>query len=104
MHPCSGIAVRYNRRATPMSNDPSPTPAGVPVIVDPSAVYTLASAREALGLPANTLKREVRLGRLRVSKRSVRYFILGAWLREWLERGEVGARKRKARAGARAAD
>jgi hypothetical protein len=52
-------------------------------------VYTLAAAAEALGLRTNTLPREVRLKRLRASKRGGRYYILGSWLLEWIETGEV---------------
>jgi hypothetical protein len=60
--------------------------------IEATAVYTLATATAALGLPKSSLSREIRQGRLRVSKRAGRYFILGSWLLEWLEGGE---RKRK---------
>jgi hypothetical protein len=60
-----------------------------PHVIHPHAVYTLAAAQLALGLPKSTLRREVRLGRLRVSKRAGRYFLLGAWLLEWLRSGEI---------------
>ena len=53
-----------------------------------NGVYTLASARKALNLPDSCLRREIRLKRLRVSKRAGRYFILGKWLLEWIEGGE----------------
>jgi hypothetical protein len=59
----------------------------------PGAVYSLAAAREALGLKKETLPREARLGRLRVTKRAGRYYVLGAWLIEWLEGGEVRRRR-----------
>jgi hypothetical protein len=42
-----------------------------------------------LCLTKTTLAREVRLGRLRVSKRAGRYFILGSWLLQWLREGEM---------------
>jgi hypothetical protein len=59
--------------------------------INPDAVYTLESARMIFSPPLakHTLRREIRLGRLRVSKRGGRYFILGAWLLEWLKGGEV---------------
>jgi hypothetical protein len=60
----------------------------------PTAVYTLASARAAFGAKATTLPREVRAGRLRVSKRGGRYYFLGEWLLEWLRAGEVRPRLR----------
>lgn len=65
-----------------------------PCEITPDQVYDLVSARAALGLPKNTLPREIRLGRLRVSKRAGRYFILGQWLMEWLRDGEICKRVR----------
>jgi hypothetical protein len=60
-----------------------------PHTIVPTAVYSLVAARLALGLTASTLNREIRLRRLRVSKRAGRYFILGEWLLQWLRDGEV---------------
>jgi hypothetical protein len=48
-----------------------------------------------------TLRREVRRGRLRVSKRAGRYYVLGAWLLEWLRTGEIRRRCRAAEPGER---
>jgi hypothetical protein len=59
-------------------------------VIQPDAVYTVQSAQAVLGLKKTTIGREVRLRRLRVSKRGGRYFILGSWLLEWLREGEVG--------------
>jgi hypothetical protein len=53
------------------------------------AVYSLEAARAALGLARATLRREIRLGRLRVAKRAGRYYLLGSWLLEWLRQGEA---------------
>ena len=66
----------------------SPHDAATPVIV-PTAAYSLDQARRLLGLKKNCLPREVRLGRLRVSKRAGRYFVLGEWLLEWVTSGEL---------------
>jgi hypothetical protein len=63
--------------------------AGPLLTIHPNDVYSAAGAREALGLTASTIRREVREGRLRVSKRAGRYFLLGAWLLEWIAGGEV---------------
>jgi hypothetical protein len=52
-------------------------------------VFGLNSARAALGLARGCLPREIRLRRLRASKRAGRYFILGAWLLEWIAGGEL---------------
>jgi hypothetical protein len=56
--------------------------------IKPEAVYGLKDAREALGVRPGTLPREIRLGRLRSSKRAGKVFILGEWLLEWLRDGE----------------
>jgi hypothetical protein len=58
-------------------------------VIHPSAIFTVEGARGALGLAKGCLPREIRLGRLRCSKRAGRYYILGAWLLEWVEAGEV---------------
>jgi hypothetical protein len=65
-----------------------------PHVIEPTAVYTVESLRAALGLTKSTVNREVRLGRLRVTKRAGKYFLLGTWILEWLRSGEV-CRKRK---------
>ncbi len=79
-------------RANGHTAEVPPAPAAAHVI-HPSAVYSVAAARQALGLKSTTVRREVREGRLRVSKRAGRYFILGAWLLQWLEAGELRRRK-----------
>jgi hypothetical protein len=52
-------------------------------------VYCLEEAQAALRLKKSTVRREVRSRRLRISKRAGRYYILGKWLLEWLENGEL---------------
>jgi hypothetical protein len=64
-------------------------PLSEPHVIDPHAAYTIASLREALGLTKTTVAREVRLRRLRVSKRAGKYFVLGAWVLQWLRDGEA---------------
>ena len=63
-------------------------PLSEPHVIHPYAVYTAASLRAALGLTKTTVAREVRLRRLRVSKRAGKYFILGSWVLDWLRDGE----------------
>jgi hypothetical protein len=58
-------------------------------VIVPTAVYSLATARTALSLKAGTLPRELRLRRLRYSKRAGRVMILGEWLLTWIREGEV---------------
>jgi hypothetical protein len=60
-----------------------------PHVIEPTAVYTVAAARRALGLRPSTLKREYRQGRLRVARCAGKIFLLGEWLLEWLRAGEV---------------
>jgi hypothetical protein len=55
-------------------------------------VYFVDDARRVLRLKQSTIRREVREGRLRIAKRAGRYFILGGWLIEWIEGGEVRPR------------
>jgi hypothetical protein len=66
--------------------------AAVPLI-RAGQVYTFGSLKAALGLRPGTLPRELRLGRLRHSKRAGKVFILGEWVLEWVAAGE---RKRPA--------
>jgi hypothetical protein len=53
-------------------------------VIDPNAVFGVESAQQALGLRRSTLAREIRLGRLKVSKRGGRYYLLGEWLLDWI--------------------
>jgi len=71
-----------------------------PHIIVPTAVYDLEAARSALGLTRTTLNRELRLGRLRASKRAGKYLLLGQWLVEWIEGGEVRRNGRSKVSGA----
>jgi hypothetical protein len=52
-------------------------------------VFCLDALQVSLGLKPNTLRREARLRRLRVAKRAGKLFVLGAWVLQWLEAGEV---------------
>ena len=71
------------RIASPLSQTEAPH------IIHPAAVYTVDDLRRNLGLKASSVRREVRLGRLRMAKRCGRYYCLGRWVREWIESGEV---------------
>jgi hypothetical protein len=62
-------------------------------VIDPRAVFTVEQARSTLQLAKNCLPREIRLGRLRVAKRAGKYLILGSWLLEWIEAGELPRRQ-----------
>src|SRR5262249_41097329 len=70
-----------------------------PVEIRPLAIYYLADLQR-LGLRASTVRREHRLGRLRIAKRGGRILVLGEWLVEWVWSGEIKARcHQKDRAG-----
>jgi len=58
-------------------------------VIQPTAVYDLVTGRAALGLAKGCLPREIRLGRLRASKRAGKIFILGEFLLEWLQDAEI---------------
>jgi hypothetical protein len=57
--------------------------------IEPNGLYAVRNAYRVLGLTKTTLRREIRSGRLRVSKRAGRHYILGAWLLQWLREGEL---------------
>ncbi len=56
--------------------------------IRPTDIHTLGSLQALLGLRPGTLPREIRLGRMRSSKRAGKVLILGAWVLEWIEGGE----------------
>jgi hypothetical protein len=60
-----------------------------PHVIEPHAIYSIASLQVALGLAKTTVSREIRLGRLRVAKRAGKYFVVGSWILQWLRAGEV---------------
>ncbi len=62
-----------------------------PHVVYPSAVYTVDDLRRIFGLKVSSVRREVRLGRLRIAKRCGRYYCLGQWVLQWLGEGELKA-------------
>jgi hypothetical protein len=63
-------------------------------VINPRGIYTLETARAALGLAASTLQTEIKKGRLRVAKRAGKYLIPGEWLLEWIKKGEIGRKTR----------
>jgi hypothetical protein len=73
----------------PRKVQPPPQAPPPPHLIAPTACYSLEQARHYLGLAKGTLRREIRLGRLRVAQRAGRRFVLGRWLLEWLEGGEL---------------
>jgi hypothetical protein len=63
-------------------------------VIPPDAILYLSELQALLHLPATCLKREVRLGRLRVARRSGRYMTTGGWVMEWVRTGEVRPKSR----------
>jgi hypothetical protein len=61
--------------------------------IDPDDVFLVSELTERLAVKPNTLPREIRQGRLRCAKRAGRHYVLGAWVLQWLQAGEVRRRK-----------
>ncbi len=82
------------KRTTPTPAEPQREPAGPLCVIAPNSVYDVAAARAALRLNKTTIRREVREGRLRVSCRAGRCYLLGEWLLDWLRSGPPPRRTR----------
>jgi hypothetical protein len=54
-----------------------------------STLYLVDEIRDIMRWRKSTLRRELREGRLRVSKRAGRYYVLGEWLLEYIKAGEI---------------
>ena len=80
------------RKRLPHSAGTPLTPTPTVHEIRPHAVYFLDQAQQILRLRPSTIRRELREGRLRLAKRAGKYFILGKWLIEWIESGEVKRR------------
>jgi len=78
-----------------MRNTPPPEPAVAPAVhvIDDHGIYSVEDAQRFFHLRKSTIRREGREGRLRIAKRAGRYFILGKWLIEWIEGGELQRRR-----------
>jgi hypothetical protein len=82
--PNSDTPAPGGRRKRQVSRDPDPER---PFVIDPLAVFRPLHIQEALGLCPGTVAREVRLRRLRATKRSGKVFLLGQWVIDWLAGG-----------------
>jgi hypothetical protein len=78
--------MRRRKKAAPTARDGHATQ---PFVITPTTAYRPEHLREGLSLTRNTLRREIKLKRLRVSKRAGKYYFLGSWVLEWLEGGEL---------------
>jgi hypothetical protein len=88
------------------AREPDPAPPAPVHVLMPTAVYSVDDARHVLRLKQSTIRRELRMGRLRVSRRAGRYYLLGEWLLEWIRGGraaaaEAAGRGRRQRRGGR---
>jgi hypothetical protein len=70
-----------------------------PHVIHADGVYTVEDLRRVFGLKASSVRREVRLGRLRIAKRCGRYYCLGQWVRQWIENGELKRRRSQEETG-----
>jgi hypothetical protein len=73
-------------------------------VIDSNAVYTRTTLTQTLGLRDGTIPRELRLGRLRYSKRAGKIIILGSWVLEWISSGEIVKRRPELNGVARQAE
>lgn len=65
----------------------APTADLPPLVLHPDLLLTGEQFRRWFGLRESSLYREVREGRLRVSKRCGRYYVLGSDILDWLRSG-----------------
>jgi hypothetical protein len=81
------------RRRSPGTAEQDPPASAVAVhAVVPTGVYFVDTFRKLFRLRKSTVRREVREGRLRIAKRAGRYYLLGKWVLQWLEEGELPRR------------
>jgi hypothetical protein len=74
-------------------HDDAPVPPPEVRVIDVNGVYFADDVRRIFGLKNSSLRREIRLGRLRVARRCGRYVFLGEWLIQWVRDGEVARRR-----------
>jgi hypothetical protein len=67
----------------------SPPQASVPFHIDRDAVYRPEHLAAGLAIPLSGIKRDIRSGKLKASKRRGRLFVLGEQVLEWLRVGVV---------------
>jgi hypothetical protein len=67
------------------------------VPIEPNSIYSFDSMTKLLGLARNTLRREVRLGRLKYAIRARKRWLRGQWILDWLEAGVVDVHDRTPR-------
>jgi hypothetical protein len=77
---------------TPPAQQAQPASPPSPRAIPDDAVHPLPEWGQILQLPRHTLRREVRLGRLRASKRAGKLWSTGLWIKQWIESGEVKRR------------
>ncbi len=82
--PLNGTSKRRGRKPRTQ-----PETTAAPIFC-PGAVYSLDQLRAALGVRRSSLGREIRLGRLQVSKRCGRYWFRSEWILSWLDGGLQG--------------
>ena len=88
------------RKRTAAQAPPAPAADSTPAVIHANAVFTRPQLQQLLGLTREGIRREVKLGRLRVCKRSNRYFFLGEQVLDWLRGGELPRRQPADQAGA----
>jgi hypothetical protein len=82
-------------RPDPPQAEAKPQAPPEPHVIDPHGIYFPDQAQILLRLTRSTIRREFREGRLRIAKRAGRYYLLGKWLIEWIEGGELRRAKNR---------
>jgi hypothetical protein len=89
-----GRVERHSQSGRSMPSLQAPLGIEQPHVIEPTAVYTVEDLRRLFKLGSSSVRREVRLGRLRIAKRCGRYLCLGEWVQQWIEGGELRRRSR----------
>jgi hypothetical protein len=58
-------------------------------VIHPRAIYYLADLSRLFGFRASTVRTARRSSGLRVGRRAGRVFVMGSWLLEWFQSGEL---------------
>lgn len=87
------LGLWKNHARPPLNDGMKPQPPQPPTlhVIEPNAVYYREDVQRIFRLRPTSIRREIREKRLRVSRRCGRYRILGKWLLEWIEQGELRA-------------
>jgi hypothetical protein len=73
-------------------------------VAAPHTIFVTDDLVAGLRVRRSTIRREIKAGRLRVSKRAGRYYFRAEWVDDWIAAGEVCPRAPRAAAEPTSAD